>query len=397
MHYVFISPSLPNSRGKGYQKLLHQRLALLPAGSDITLIVCRNLQEKNYQDFDLNKDYPKLHIHLIYPKYSFLDAFMLIPRFLLGYPIQVLMHQRQSLNILLKEIWRQDSGAHVYCMLSRTFHKNIHLFECSLLDFVDSMQLNFERKAGIEKNIIKKNIYRLEARRMKRWDQIACNNVQEAIVVSELDSDYIGNNKIEIIPIGVDQYNTKPTKLKNRNGNIAFSGNMNYPPNIEAVKHFVANCYPQLRERNKNVEFHIVGRGLPIKVKDQLSKVEGVVVIGEVDDMQLVLSDYPISVAPMRSGSGMQFKILESISVGTIVVASKLAARAFNSYEFGTLYVAETDQSFVEIINELFRDIGSLDVAVEKSKVSLQSAYGWDKTARQLTDLVWFSKIRKSI
>ena len=196
IEYIFIASGLPDSNGKGYEKILHERLKLLPSGSSVTLLLCHSILSKKIKIGDTKLIYPNLDLQLYCPKFTFIDILSFIPKFIFGTPLQVLLHHRNSLEFILKEIWLRNKHARVYCVMSRNYHKNIKLFDINLIDYIDSMQLNFERKAKVERNILKSLIYKIEARRMRLWDQKICAEFNEAITVSSLDAEYIEKKKI---------------------------------------------------------------------------------------------------------------------------------------------------------------------------------------------------------
>lgn len=382
MRYIFICPSLPNKTGKGYEKILHHRLTMLPASSHVTLFICPPISfRKTNKSLVELKGYANLRIKVEFFHFTKTDVFIFLIKLLSAWPLQVVLHQRNSLNKSLKTFYLEHPETRVYCLLSRVFHKNICLFSYSILDYVDSMQLNFERRSATEKNIFLAYLWSLEAFRMKRWDRLTCRSVREALAVSQLDANYIDPTKVKVVPIGIDNYPFKPPSLTKRQNNIVFSGNMNYDPNIEAVNYFIDKCLFKLRKNFPDLQFHIVGRGISKKLSQQLEKVDGVVVVGEVLDMQSTLSNYPICVAPMQSGSGMQFKILEALTVGSIVVSSKLAADPFELKNIDTLFIAENDDDYVDYIFNILQDI----TVFEKSALEVQQLvhrhFSWNNTS----------------
>ena len=387
--YVFISPSTPSKHGKGYQKILHERLMLLRNGSCVSLVVCCALFGSRPSVEHLKAQYDHLQLDVIVPGLDLRDFFMLPIRVLLGFPLQVLLHQRIGVDRVLKTIFSKHPDARVYCLMSRSFHKNVSLFRFSLIDFVDSMQLNFERRSTGERKKIKSKLFSIEADRMRRWDASCLSLVREAVVVSKLDAEYLSSDKVTVVPIGVDKYEGDCKPLGNRNGNIVFSGNMNYWPNIEAVDFFLEKCWPEIRSTDNSIEFHILGRGMSRAFRDRCAQVEGVQCIGEVDDMQAALSNYPLSIAPMQSGSGMQFKIIEAFSVGCVVISSGIAAANFKNDKNHALRIAEKPQKYVEIILKVMQDLAAWDHMSLESINYASAQYGWEAADEIMCKLEW--------
>ena len=379
MRFIFISPGLPKENGKGYEKIFHERLFLLPKGSNVLIIICRSWTDPTIEE--RISTYQHLNIKLIFPKFTLYDYINFLPKFLLGDPIQLLLHHRYAVEKILKNVYSTSPNTRIYCLMSRAIHSNIFLFHYNIVDFVDSMELNFERRAAKEKNILKSFIYRLEATRMRDWDKKYAAIANDVLVVNELDAKYISQKKSKVIPIGIQSANIL-TK--------ALSGNMNYAPNIEAVEYFVEFCLKELRTLDNSVEFHIVGRGLTQKIEQRLKSEPGVKIIGEVSDMLETLSKYPISIAPMQSGSGMQFKVIEALSVGCIVVSSEIAASTIKNEKTNALVIANTSANYVHIIDQIMTNLNDWQFVANETRDYIEMFYGWDKAADILSETEWF-------
>src|SRR3546814_8515420 len=64
-----------------------------------------------------------------------------------------------------------------------------------------------------------------------------------------------------------------------------FTGQMDYRPNIDAVRWFAADILPQVRGRHPQARFAIVGRAPTDEVR-ALGALPGVIVTGEVPDVR---------------------------------------------------------------------------------------------------------------
>ncbi|AAR38867.1 NEQ012 [Nanoarchaeum equitans Kin4-M] len=165
------------------------------------------------------------------------------------------------------------------------------------------------------------------------------------LVVSKLDKkifELLYNiDRIVVIPNGVnpDRFSNNETK-----SNCAvFHGDYNYDANREAIN-FILDLAKELPE----IEFVIFGRDTN-KVKPKSKNVK---VLGEVayEEIPRILQKCKIAVVPLFRGSGTSLKILEYLSAGLTIVATKIAVRGLPLKEGTHYYKAETEEEFVEKI-----------------------------------------------
>jgi len=171
---------------------------------------------------------------------------------------------------------------------------------------------------------------------------------------------------------------------------ILFSGNMDFPPNVEAVRFFVENIWERIKKRFLEAEFWIVGRNPVPLVKELSIKYDGVRVTGFVDDIRSYISKSWVVIAPMINGAGIKNKVLEAWAMGKPVVATKLASRGLSSNDGSNILIANSRDEFYKKVcvlldNKLLRyQIG------EKARRHVSMNFTWDATAQQLIDILRF-------
>lgn len=131
-------------------------------------------------------------------------------------------------------------------------------------------------------------------------------------------------DKIRSVPSGVDfayfdpaipQAAPYPTDQLN----YVFTGTMDYPPNIDAVRWFATEILPII-QRTRPAHFHIVGSSPAAEVRALAD--DHVTVTGRVPDVRPYLAHATAAVAPMRIARGIQNKVLEAMAMGRPVVVT---------------------------------------------------------------------------
>jgi len=155
-----------------------------------------------------------------------------------------------------------------------------------------------------------------------------------------------------------------PVPEVRKDHSIVFSGNLEYAPNIAAVRFFAQRIWPGLRERAPGLVWRIVGKN-PGAVEHLVAGQAGIELTGPVEDAIPVIARSLAAVVPLLSGSGTRIKILEAWAAGTPVVATSIGAEGLHATPGKELLIANDAADFA-------RDVWRL---VESADVALQIAY----------------------
>ncbi len=133
---------------------------------------------------------------------------------------------------------------------------------------------------------------------------------------------------------------------------IVFSGNLEYHPNIEAVRWFRSKVWPRVRERTPGLEWRLIGKN-PEAVAQWTSGDDRIRVIGPVPDAVTEIARAKVVIVPLRSGSGTRFKILEAWAAGRAVVSTPLGAAGLGAIDRQHLLLRENADAFATGVEQL--------------------------------------------
>lgn len=136
---------------------------------------------------------------------------------------------------------------------------------------------------------------------------------------------------------------------------LVFVGGFQHTPNVDAMRYFVEAVFPLIRRRLPGVRLRIVGSRAPKEVTD-LAQVEGVEVLGFVEDLAPVFDGARLSVAPLRYGAGIKGKIGASLSHGLPCVSTAIGAEGMALGERDGVLVADEPAAFAEAVVRLHED-----------------------------------------
>lgn len=224
-----------------------------------------------------------------------------------------------------------------------------------LMDFVDAISMNYE-KAKTKAHGLKKIIYMIDYKRCKKYEQSILNSFDRCAIISDIDKQYLcQNNNINISVIGnkVDIPNETFVSKHITNNILLFVGKMNYEPNVVAVTTFAKNIFPHLLVNNPNLKFLIVGAKPDQRVLKLSSK--NIEITGFVDSLEEYFQNATIVVAPMKTGAGIQNKIIQAMSYGCCVVTTNIGAEGLE-IKRNEIAVFNSDIEMISGINRLINN-----------------------------------------
>lgn len=238
----------------------------------------------------------------------------------------------------------------VFCIHIRTaFYVMKYKNVVRILDGVDAVSLNYYSKLILANNY-KRLFYFLEYKRLCKFEFKVFEEFDKLILISEYDKKFILNmkvkNNIKVIPNYVRDIGFNPL-INIRDNSIVFMGLMRYEPNINAVLYFTNEIYPRLVKVFPEIKFKIIG-GEPVKEIQNLNKLDGIEVLGFVENPAIILQESILVVAPMISGSGLQNKIIESMYLGKAVITTQQGAHGLSNLSGDEIIIAESTEDFVE-------------------------------------------------
>ena len=136
---------------------------------------------------------------------------------------------------------------------------------------------------------------------------------------------------------------------------IVFSGNLEYHPNIEAVRWFRSAIWPRLRERHEGLIWKLVGRN-PRAIARLVKGDSRILLTGPVDDAVAQIARGRLVVVPLLSGSGTRFKILEAWAARRAVVSTPIGAEGLSARQGEHLLIADDAAGFAGAVSRLLED-----------------------------------------
>ena len=267
-----------------------------------------------------------------------------------------------------------------------------------LMDFVDVDSAKFTTYAEQDKNQPLNWVHTREARVLGAYEAAVARKVDASLFVSEAEAALfrarsgLGADKVRAVENGIDTGRFDPASqfdaVVTGEGPLAvFTGQMDYRPNIDAVRWFANDILPSIRQRHSQARFAIVGRAPSDDVR-ALAALPGVTVTGEVPDVRPWLAAADAVVAPLLLARGVQNKLLEAMAMARPVVASAAAAEGIDATAGEHLLVADDASAMADALCSLFADRAAAAAMGRAARGRMIARYSWDARLAPLGDLL---------
>jgi glycosyltransferase involved in cell wall biosynthesis len=377
MKILMIASRVPAAEKKGDQVVSFFRVIYLAKFHEVEVICFGD--EGNLDDLEARNVLVKagIVVHFVRWKPSIALVHLLKAITNFHMPVQCAYFRSGEFQRVVKTVCNRFKPDVMYCVMIRIF-ANAASFEGRIyVDMVDSMGLNFARRASMATGL-KHWLLTLEYRRVSAYENSVAQRVSRSFVVSRIDKNFIASDKVDAIPLGIDMQRFNKGKLRATGPVIAFTGNMSYQPNADAVLWFVKKCWVVVKDSVPGVRLLIVGNNpLPIVVALGMQD-KTVVVMGRVPSVAFVLNTAMVAIAPMQSGSGMQFKILEAMACCVPIVTTTLGLGDISALPGQDLLVADSPAEFSEAVIGLLKSEVLAEEVGEHGMQYVQSNHSWD-------------------
>lgn len=258
----------------------------------------------------------------------------------------------------------------------------------TIFNTVDLHFLRYERELELLKKFPK---YRMSTRSQKveKEDEIfLVKECDATIVVSDVEAQILRESaphaKIKAIPLFGEVLGR--TKQYNQRVNIGFIGGYQHPPNVDAVKFFVADVWPIVSKHLGNCKFIIAGSNVSDEIKSLESK--NIEVRGFIPDLDNFLEEVRVMVAPLRYGAGIKGKIVSSLCRGVPQVVSTEAAEGMRLEHKTDVMIANSAEQFAKHLIDLYTNKELWETISDGAREKADKYYSKRAQSRKISELL---------
>lgn len=150
--------------------------------------------------------------------------------------------------------------------------------------------------------------------------------------------------------------NENKEKLPNFNNrkDFMFIGNFIHEPNYQTVLQ-LKKIWSSIKKRLPNTQLHIYGAYASQKVLQLNNVNDGFIIKGKADDVNWVMQQYRVLVAPIPFGAGLKGKFVDGFRNSLPNVTSKIGAEGISAESWGG-FIAENETDFIDAVCKLYND-----------------------------------------
>ena len=193
----------------------------------------------------------------------------------------------------------------------------------------------------------------------------------------------IGGRLVQVVPNGVTVPPASELAAESDDATICFTGTLDFPPNVDAVRFLVEAIWPLVRGAVSDAQLIIAGRR-PLPGIAALHGHRGIMVEANVPDLMPVISRAWVAIAPMRTGAGVKNKVLEAWSCGRPVVMTGLATNGLVLPPGHDGLIGHTAASLAAAVIRLLRDRVARRSLGAAAREHAERSCGWDAAVARL-------------
>lgn len=271
-------------------------------------------------------------------------------------------------------------------------------------DFVDVDSAKFEAYAA-GKGSIRGWIDSREGRLLRREEIRLAERADVSLFVSpdeaelfrsRMPDDIRSRTDVKTLRNGIDSAFFDPALVEPEERMLAspgprliFTGQMDYAPNIAAVRRVVDRILPRIRQVLPGTSFHVVGRNPSQGLLDRHER-DGCHVWGRVDDMRPWLKAADAALIPLEIGRGVQNKVLEAMSMSLPVVLTGEAAKGIDPSAYEHFLAVDSDEDLAGATIALLKDSERAYANGRAARQFVMENLSWHSALSSLPELVGF-------
>lgn len=202
----------------------------------------------------------------------------------------------------------------------------------------------------------------LQWQKLRRYERQICLDTDATFAVSVADKESLREiapaAEISVIINGFDppaDSHINGTKKTNDAKTLLYIGKMDYRPNVDAMLWFGREIFPLIRAEIGEVSLKIVGMN-PHPRLNELAIIEGISIVGMVENLAPYIEEASVYVIPLRVGGGTRFKALEAMAYRKAIVATSLGVEGIPVQHERELLLADSAEDFASSTIRLLSD-----------------------------------------
>lgn len=388
MKILMLTPYLPYPLLSGGQIRTYNLLKKLAHHHDVTLCALIKDDEERQYISEIEKYCSKVRVFKRSNKpftlrNIFKTAFS-------SYPFLVMRnHVPETITAVKEEL---DTG--LYDLIhAETFYMMPHIPKTNVPTILAEQTieyLGYESYARNTKWFFLKPFLYFDIAKIKHWEKHYWNSCTKLIVMSEDDKHFVtpsvpNPEKIEVVSNGVDtKWFAEKKKQLPTDPTILSVGTFKWLPNVEAVNYLIEKVWPKIKDKLPKTKLWIVGNAPTKDIFAHQDRDSSITVTGGIPDIRDAFNGAHVLVAPVFSGKGTRYKILEAMASRTPIVATDIAVEGLGVENGVHVLTGNTPQAIAKHTIRLLQQPSLQEKLAKNGKAFVSIYYDWDTISKKL-------------
>ncbi len=388
MKILMLTPYLPYPLLSGGQIRTYNLLKKMADKHEITLFaLIKNEQEKQY----IKELEQYCHKVCVFKRSSKPFTVRNILRTAVSsYPFLVI---RNHVSSVIDAVKRELASEHYDLIHAETFYMMPHLPETNVPVMLVEQTieyLGYESFAETTPWQILRPLLKIDINKIKYWEKYYWEHCDRLVTMSDEDKEFIareidGKTPIDVVANGVDTAWFSEQKYGRRPEPTLLSvGTFKWLPNVEAVRFLVQKVWPLIKEKRSDIKLWVVGNAPTAEILHLAARDPQIEVPGRIDDIREAFGGAHILLAPVFSGKGTRYKILEAMASGTPIIATSTAVEGLGVRNREEVIIADTAEQMASEALALLDDIRLQEKLSVNGRKFVRDHYDWELIASQL-------------
>ncbi|MFM7341056.1 MAG: glycosyltransferase family 4 protein [Bacteroidota bacterium] len=394
MKLLQLSPQFPFPLSDGGKiSIVNMTRALVQQGCEVD-VLCLSKLLPSKELIDEFRLYTGAHCTCITHDTSNSPIAILRSLFDLKNPLYMRKHRSTNYEIALINLITEQTYDGILCDHTAMAEYGLKASHMSHIPVVLRMHniehIIWERYADRFSSLDPRKVFILsQVRKLKQKEVEYASLMQHCAMITEQDVDILQEYnqliKATYVPVGIDTKKFHPKeRIQTAPHTLIHATTYDWVHNVEAIDWFISEVMPTIHKEYA-AELHLLGKHMPDRYRTM--KDIGIIGKGFVENMNDMLNNASIYIAPLFVGAGIRIKILEAMSAGLPVIASKISAEGIKANREDGLIVCNDATEFIMEISYLIQNPDQARLLGEKARSFILQHHSWERSAERMKEL----------
>ncbi len=252
----------------------------------------------------------------------------------------------------------------------------------------------WQRFAKLEKNLFLKFATYMEAKRIKDYEKSIGQSSHVVLAapndIKNLSSIGVPEERfIETLHLVDEELLCAPDiSFQKTEFSLLFIGSLDWEANRSGLLWFLQMVWPILAERYQELRFTIIGRNPGKALLEEVKHLQGVELLGFVDDIEHFYAQSRVFLAPLLFGSGIKVKIINALYRGIPISTTTVGAEGLDVESGREIFIANEAGEMAEQIGVLLENEDRWIKFRDAGRALARREYTWNSTLLRVKEAV---------